>query len=189
MLPTWLLHIFLTVVSFFVRVDLSVICASVRVYYGARLPAAREFQEFPWNFSLKLLYVSIKSESFETRIYLEIQGSCFKRKCDVISVFSWHLYVLYVYHKCQELKLWCEVWSNHLIIIIRKWLTVMFVCLSVCLCGTNTAKMSPRTTVRLSCSVFYRTAYGTVLYCMVAYRTVRYGTIPGTPWSGATGVQ
>ena len=29
------------------RVDLPVICASVRVYDGARLPAAREFQEFP----------------------------------------------------------------------------------------------------------------------------------------------
>ena len=35
-----------TVVSFFVRVDLPVIMY-VLLYGGARLPAAREFQEFP----------------------------------------------------------------------------------------------------------------------------------------------
>ncbi len=35
-------------------------------------------------------------------------------------------------------------------------------------------------------TVLYRTAYGTVRYCMVAYRSVRYGTVDGVKNQDAT---
>jgi hypothetical protein len=74
---------------------------------------------------------------------------------------------------------------------INPEVTDYYVSLFVYLCGTITAKnvATYHGTIIMYSAVLYRTAYGTVRYCMVAYRTVRYGTVPGTPRSGATGVQ
>ncbi len=94
---------------------------------------------------------------------------------------------------------WC---SEHLIILIRKWLTIMLVCMSalntaknVTVGGTvgttvgsavlySTVPYVPCCTLPFRtvpyCIVFYCTLpYGTVRYCAIRYHTgtVRYGTV------------
>ena len=78
------------------------ICAYARVYDGFSLPAAPGFQEFHRNISLKLVYVSIKSDS------LGIQ-----------EFESWNSGVEF------QAKAWCEVWVFLIYIrFVQVWIRV-----------------------------------------------------------------